>query len=283
MTPAQLSYANAVEFKVNESGIVEFLRGMSQASVSRQIASILLRRDMGANLDVARVVAQKTLEKGFLAVTELYPGDPGSPMRNLAEFSCSGVLKLKWVDGAAQFDRIEMADTVNGAGRFRLPIDIWLDPGESVPSAESYKDILDDLLALAKRYSHIQSVNLIYVPDHSVNEGMRFLDDFHKAIPKSIMSVSPELWIKYEIFKTRIKDIGIVTVKVSIEDEGIDPMKGVMDKVMAMGIVPLLRMPLLPGFYRKGWFSFEVGKVLDSWADRKIFNYYRDRLAWLEE
>jgi hypothetical protein len=42
------------------------------------------------------------------------------------------------------------------------------------------------------------------------------------------------------------------------------------------------RLPLTPRLYRLGWFSFEVGKVLDSWVDRKAFNAYKGRPGWLE-
>jgi hypothetical protein len=43
------------------------------------------------------------------------------------------------------------------------------------------------------------------------------------------------------------------------------------------------RLPLLPLQYRKGWFTFEVGKVFDAWVDRNAFRFYRDRPGWLVE
>jgi hypothetical protein len=156
---------------------------------------------------------------------------------------------------------------------------------------ESILPILEPLGALARKYSHIQIVKLVSLPGVGQNpalekDALSLFEAVLKACPKSKAAVEPDIWMASESARLIAKDLGGVTVTADdLAQETSYP--GVIGRVHtfagSIGMELMSRLPLLPLQYRKGWFTFEVGKVFDAWVDRNAFRFYRDRPGWLVE
>jgi hypothetical protein len=105
------------------------------------------------------------------------------------------------------------------------------------------------------------------------------------ACPKALASVAHPLWVRKSSVRKITSDLGSVVVWKDDEDREPepDPLGAVEYLAKSMGAEVIPRLPLTPAFYRKGWYSFEVGKALDAWVERRAFRAYAERPGWLEE
>jgi hypothetical protein len=92
--------------------------------------------------------------------------------------------------------------------------------------------------------------------------------------------MSSELWSKSESAYQLANDLELVTLNLGEKGDILAP---VQTRAKSIGIELLPRLPLTIPFYRKGWFSFEIGKVFDSWVGKKAFKYYSARPGWIED
>jgi hypothetical protein len=227
------------------------------------------------------------LTKGILPVIDIHPGDSTPPMRNLSEVSCLGNMHLSWIDGMASFKWDEALDTINGLGRNRMPVDLQLELSGAIPEAESLTENLGKLEFFARKYGHIQSVKLGGMYPDPTDEYrtvlVAFFESFHKACPKSIASAAPSIWADALQHRNPPFDFGSIEYKGGLDDEFSipDEIGKASKEADKLGIGLKQRMPITLDFYRKGWFAFEIGKVLDSWIGKKQFRYYANRPGWL--
>ena len=275
---AQLTYVLTVDCKGELENVIEDIQELAPKLLERGVSSLYLRRDPGSGLDAAARISEIVLKRGFLPIIELHPGDPTPPIRNLSETCCLGTLSIALKADTLAFNADEFLDTFNGTGRFRLPIDIILDPGDANIGSAAFKEFLPRLEFLVKRYSHVQLVKL--ASSTSDKDAHELFIGLLKACPKSVPSISSDLWPKSDVYSRLARDLELVPVDLSTKA---DPLASVQAKAKSEGIELLPRLPLTTAFYRKGWFAFEVGKVFDSWVGKKAFKYYSVRPGWIED
>ncbi len=287
--PAEITYVPTAEHRIKMGISTEIVKDLARRLRERELPACFVRREHGRSLKAATDACRILLEKGILPVVELYPGDTAGPLRILEETCSVGVLLLKWVDGEPEFDKAELMETLDGTGRHRLPLDLYVDPGKVAPKGRAFKSFLSELNKLALKYGHMQGVRLVATPPGDEKESGKGGDEVFKPIldacPKALASVTPDLWTKWEAIRRISRDLGGVIFP-ACEKEDVssyaDPVSAVkyVAKTLRISVVP--RLPLTPRLYRLGWFSFEVGKVLDAWVDRKAYRPYAERPGWLE-
>jgi hypothetical protein len=247
------------------------------------IASLVIRRAGDDDPEAAGEVCAKALKRTMLPVIQLHPGDKIAALRNLAETCCLGYLELGWKDGTGEFDAQDVLRLIDGAGRFRLPIDLSLRFAPAPPH-DSISEFMEKLRFLAAKYGHIQLVKLTHAAPAD-NNALSVFEGIGKILAKSTLGVSAEVWAQWKAVREVSNDLGGVAFEMD-PDSGktssgeLALVQGEIDGGVGR-LVP--RLPLLVPFYRKGWFTFEVGKVLDTWVDRNAFRYYSRRPGWLEE
>lgn len=255
----------------------------------REIPACYIRRGEGSGLDGAISAAGAMLERGVVPVVELHETDPSMPLRNLGEVACLGTLSLAWSDRVPSFNPMKMLETIEGAGRHRLLIDLLVDPGSPAPEGRALRTFLVRLEKLAKKFGHVQAVKLVALRSQSdegdsENGGVGCFEMVHAACPKATVSVDHSLWARRSHLRDIASDLG--TVVVHREEEGrsdSDPLSAVEYLAKSIGVKVVPRLPITLSYYRKGWYSFEVGKALDAWVDRRIFRGYSERPGWLED
>jgi hypothetical protein len=136
------------------------------------------------------------------------------------------------------------------------------------------------------KYGHIQLVKLTEAEATPADgDALSVFERMVKLLPKSTAGVSAELWANWAPVREVSNDLGGIAFRVDQDSGKVTSDELVQVQSAADGnvgrVVP--RLPLLIPFYRKGWFTFEVGKVLDAWIDRTAFRYYRRRPGWLED
>jgi hypothetical protein len=264
------------------------VRDMAAKLVLCGVPSIHAGRDSASDLSAYIELCDTIVRRGILPVIQLHPGDPAPPMRNLMEVCCLGILTLKWSDGGPSFDWEKLYETIDGAGRYRLLLDFALDFGAKPPEPDSISPHLPRLEALARKYGHIQAIKLEAFSGNagdlkSAETVKGIFQAILKACPSAKAAASPKIWNEIEMIRDLADDLSMLEVEIDPNDsksqdcasDALKPLTGVPD----LDFVP--RLPLLKTYYRKGWFSFEVGKVLDSWVGKKAFKYYSERPAWL--
>lgn len=272
-------------FTINRDAIPgsDFIYEIAPKLTEGGISSLVIRRAADDDPEVAGEICAKALKRSMLPVIQLHPGDRIAALRNLAETCCLGYLELAWKDGAGEFDAEDVLRLVDGAGRFRLPIDLLLKFAPA-PSLDSISEFMEKLRFLAAKYGHVQLVKLAH-SDPADNIALTVFEGIGKILPKSTLGVSAEVWAQWKAVREVSNDLGGVAFEMD-PDSGktssgeLALVQGEIDGGVGR-LVP--RLPLLVPFYRKGWFTFEVGKVLDTWVDRNAFRYYSSRPEWLEE
>jgi len=288
---AQLSYAPVAEFIHGTSDYVTAAKQLARELEEKEIPACLIKRSGDGDLESALRACAEFVKKGVLPVVEIYPGDPISALRNLSETCVTGLLTLAWENGEPVFDFSKLEEILNGAGRFRLALDLLLEFNGAIPSFDSYKSLVVQIGTFAKKYSHVQLVKLNVLPvskpgDDPPDAFPEMLKILAEACPWSKPAVSPVIWVNYSSLRSVASDLGLVPVDItrSEEDGGYRvELNGADSYASGMGLPVLPRLPLIPRYYRKGWYSFEIGKILDKWIDRTTFRAYRDRPGWLED
>ena len=276
---AQLTYVLTVDCRDEFEKVPVIVQELAPKLMERGISSLYVRRAPGSGIEPFIKVSEAILKRGFLPIIELHPADPTPPIRNLAETCCLGTLTIALQGDSLAFNPDQFLDILNGAGRFRLPIDIVFDPGGANAQSPGFRDFLPKLEFLVRRYSHVQCVKLVssQTPD---NAALDLFAALMTACLKSIPSISSDLWPILESAYRIARDLEVVTV--DLKSKG-DPLASTAAKAKSEGIELLPRLPLTTQFYRKGWFAFEVGKVFDSWVGKKAFKYYSVRPGWIED
>jgi hypothetical protein len=237
-------------------------------------------------------VAQEFNTRGILTVVELYPDDPVLPFRNLAEWVVSGTIGLHWVDGVPAFDADALLDLLDGAGRHRLVLDLILKFRGTLPDEKEFKSWVRKAGKWMKKYSHVQTVKLAEIPADADAEMKQSIAGYITSVLEvsrwSMRSISASLWAGHEDLRTVAADFGFITVDPDVEQPVVAVQKtgelADASRIAKDSAIPVYaRLPMVPRFYSKGWFAFEVGKTLDAWVDRNAFREYRERPGWLED
>lgn len=288
---AQLSYAPVAVFQSGASDYVTAARDFARTLMDRVIPACVLRYSSIGGLGLVADASVELVKAGILPVTELNTADPTPPLRNLFESCALGILQLVWIDGEPAFNSDDVLETLNGTGRFRLPIDLVLHFRGLVPDSREYQKIVRKMSEFTGKYGHTQVVHLAEIPhrDGDTDFSADAIDRFKTMIgicPRTLPAVSPSLWVNYSDMRLIAGDLGIHPIDV-MESSGdtfhSGELKGASYMAKQIGLPVMPRLPLVPRFYRKGWYSFEVGKVLDSWVDRRLFRDYKERPDWLED
>ncbi len=284
---AQLSYAPAGEFRSESAELIDSVRDLGRKLQLKETPACVVRMGAGEGLDAATAISREFLKREILPIVELRTDDPISPLRNLVEFCALGTVDLIWSDGEPGFREDDLLGLVTGAGRNRLLLDLILHFHNRPPVLESFQSLSENIGKVAGKYSHIQSVKLAEVGDPGiVEEAIAAFEIMLKACRRSKPSAGPSLWINNSPIRAIANDLGIIAVDTSEQGGAVyqsADLKGAEYLAGKLGIQVVPRLPLLPRYYAKGWFSFEVGKVLDSWTGRKAFLAYRNRPDWLED
>ena len=287
--PTEITYVPTAEFRPGPGTAPDQAGNIARRLKDREIPTCHIRREPGLSLPTAINAAENILGYGILPVVEIHPGDDTAQIRILAESCTVGTLALSWEDGEPKFDSDAMLETLNGAGRHRLPVDLWIDPGKIEPESQAFNLLVSEIETLAKKYGHIQVVMLVGAPiegnEATDREKVGVFGPVFNACPNALAAVALKLWTARESVRKISRDLGSVIYPSSeIEDSSsyMDPLGPDSSIGKKLGVEVLPRLPLTPRLYRLGWHSFDVGKVLDAWIDRKAYERYRIRPGWLE-
>lgn len=284
--PAQLSYAPVVRFHDGNSSLVEFADNFGRDLRSREIPACYIGRGTGISLGMAIKMSQVLTKREILTVIELQTGDNVLDYRILFETCVLGTVELAWKSGQPDFDLKGLKGLLDSAGRHRLPVDLVVNFGNIFPDREEFGPVVSEIGELADKYGHVQVVKLTGIPENEMPAAIELLKSLVEVCPRSKPAVSPDLWIKYGEIRTYAADLGLIEIQLegsSIEKFIAKDISESAEIAESIGLVATPRLPLVPRFYSKGWYSFEVGKVLDHWVDRKVFRAYRDRPGWLKD
>ncbi|MFH1676752.1 MAG: hypothetical protein ABIC40_06970, partial [bacterium] len=231
-------------------------------------------------------ISQEFLRYEILSVCQLDLSDSSPEIRNLSEFCSLGIVNL--IPGES--DNGKFLGLLDTTGRHRLLTDIEVSVGDSDFTVEETESLSVGLNQLAKKYGHIQRVRLVSIGNRESDKNRedatfgRFLT-LARSCPKAIIAVSPELWISRVGLRESSNDLGCVAVFKNNEFEPVTDSPGKTDSLFSFALKEGIQierlLPVSYSYYRKGWYSFEVGKVLDSWVDHKPFQYYKEPYAWL--
>ena len=286
-----ISYVQAVEFTLRS--VSTFVDPVDLArSIDRlAIPACVIHREPNASPHHLISASSTFLGRGILPIIEIYPGDEEGPMRNLAETVCIGTLMLRWKDGLPDFAADKMLEVFNSTGRHRISMDIHVDPGEATLDRKLFRSFLTDFAFLAKKYGHVQTVylaNLAPDSDDEVDdyEGIGVFKAIHRGCPHAMASMNPRLWMAKAQRREIAADLGIISVKLTESGEiGVNsnPIGSIQYFAKSNGMTLVPRLPLTFRLYGKGFYSFEVGKVLDLWVNRSAYHNYSKRPEWLED
>jgi hypothetical protein len=288
---ALLSYAPVAEFISGSGDYISEAHNLGRDLEEKEIPACIIRRPSAGDLDSAVKIAAQLAGCKVLPVVEIHPGDTTAPLRNLAETCVSGILVLKWTDGNPDFDHDKMLDILNATGRFRLALDLIFSFEGSAPEFGGFRSLIDEMTPFTKKYGHSQVVKFDNIAcdaahDTSGDAWPEMLKILSMACPWALAAVSPSIWVECSSLRIVASDLGLVIIEPGVsqvEKQFPVDLKGA-DKIASDMSLPLApRLPLIPRFYRKGWYSFEIGKILDYWTGRNIFRAYRDRPGWLED
>jgi hypothetical protein len=285
--PGQITYSLMADWTgPMQPDPTDTIRQLASRLISCGVPSIFVDRDQGTDLTVYANLCSMILNRAIIPTVRIYPGDSGKSIQNLFEVCCLGIIKLGWTDGAPDFEWGKLFDTIDGAGRYRLPLDLVLNFIGVSPDAGTIADNLPRLLALSRKYGHIQVVKLdseTDAPNAIGADKMMLFREFLKTCPSAKAAISQKFWVESVQAGIVADDLGGIAI--NLTPSASDPatcIDGALTPLyLTPGIVFVPRLPLLISFYRKGWFSFEVGKALDSWVDKKAFKYYSERPGWL--
>jgi hypothetical protein len=290
--PAQLSYVPVVEHAIDQPDYLDESKELARQFYENEVPVCYIRRMSGADIERASIVSPVFNKKGVLTVVELHGSDPVLSFRNLAEWAVCGTVALIWEDGEPAFDKDAMLNLIDGAGRHRLVLDIILRFQGGLPDEKKYKSMVKAVGAWTKKYSHTQSIKIDVVPDGFDEEQLKQVLEYARFNLEysrwSLPSIAPSLWVKYPQLREFASDLGLVVIDPNADDP-IDSalvateMREVVKMANELAVPVVPRLPLIPRFYSKGWYAFEVGKTLDLWTDRRDFRRYRDRPGWLED
>jgi len=290
--PAQLSYVPVAEYRTDKPEFVEETREFARHLFDREVPACFFRRNQGQDLHRAILVAKECNSRGILTVVELHPDDPVLPFRNLSEWAVSGTMDLQWVDGSPAFNLENVLELLDGAGRHRLVLDLNLRFTGSLPDEKDFKTFVRKAGKWTKKYSHVQSVKLAGIPDNTDESTREILAGYYTWLLEvsrwSMRSISASIWSEHRDLGSIASDFGSIAIDPELDEPLIAVQKGVdlagavkLAKEMAVPVVA--RLPIIPRFYSRGWYAFEVGKALDAWIDRSAFSDYRNRPGWLED
>lgn len=176
--------------------------------------------------------------------------------------------------------------TIENAGRLKIP----LTTGILIGLGESQKERLESLEAigyLANRYGHIQEVIIQpYVPNKgsgiaSVPAGFEEVKGLVKyaraSMPEVAVQIPPNLCLFWrELVPFGAGDLG----GISDGPDLINPArpwqeeKSYARSLGEMGYLLQKRLPIYERFYKKGWYSEKVGKVIGAWIEKRGFGHY---------
>jgi len=256
----------------------------------KELPACLLNRQSQDSLELATELCGMFINRGILPVVRLWPDDDPILLRNLIEIALCGTVHLHWDENGEAFDTTGMFRILDGTGRHRVPLDLELHIKNVPPEAESTSETIDKIGEIADKYGHVQVVRLHEVPLNADDAAIQSVGDFFQSVvkvcPHTKPAISPQIWINNSNLRVHASDFGLCLI--DRLDSGLSQYSsgelGAVDQILRQeGREKVARLPLVPAYYRKGWFSFEVGKVLDSWTDRRAFNEYKERPGWLED
>lgn len=283
----RITYVQSAEYHMG-SGLSQIDPGILARNLQEhEIPSAFIRRDPEIDPANLQNVSEIFLKRNVLPIVELHPGDDPGPMRNLGEVACCGVMNVHFRNSEPSFDPGRFMETLNAAGRHRLPLDIHIVPGDGTADNKLLDAFLKNFNLLADKYGHIQTVYLAALPPPENRESqLNFFNAMVKNSHGATPSIVPSLWMGAEALRNLASDLGIIPFSVDpggeilVEKNPVGSIKYFGDSA-GLEIAP--RLPLIRKFYRKGFYSFEVGKVLDSWVDRTAYRDYSERPVWLED
>jgi len=257
----------------------------SRIMAANDIPACVLGRSGKLGIDSLSELCREFLRYEILPVCRLNLSDSSPEIRNLSEFCSLGIINLS---PGPDIDKIP--GLIDLTGRHRLLTDIEISFGDSVFSDDETEKLIRGLNRFAKKYGHIQRVKLISPGTEKTDSSIAVaaIEQFFKiarSCPKAIISASPEFRMSRAGVRESIADLGCVSVFTGNEFESDSSSPKKPDPLFAFaqkeGLAIERALPVSYPYYRKGWYSFEVGKVLDSWADRSSFRYYKEPYAWL--
>ncbi|MCX6645223.1 MAG: hypothetical protein NTY09_02520 [bacterium] len=283
---AKLTYAPVVEFQNGGGSLVETAENFGRELKKKEIPACIIRRGSEIDFSMAIRISQALVRHNVLPVVELLEGDNVPDFRILFETCALGTVDASWKSGEPEFDPTRLYELIYNAGRHRLPLDLRINFIDSLPELNIYQPIVKKIGELADKYGHVQVVTLTGIPQDSSGLSVKYLQALSIVCPRSSSSATPRLWIDNQKIRSSVSDFGLIPVELegsSIENFVAKEISESTILAESIGLQIKPRLPLIPGFYAKGWYSFEIGKVLDSWTDRKVFHDYRDRAEWLED
>jgi len=283
---AQLTFAPVVEFQNSGSSLIEAAENFGRELKKKEIPACFIHRGSEIDFSMAIKISQAVIRFNVLPVVELREGDNVPEFRILFETCVLGTINVAWKSGEPEFDPPRLFELIYNAGRHRLPLDIRITFIDSFPELNIYQPIVKKIGELADKYGHVMTVTLTGIPQDGSELSVKYLHALTVVCPRSKPSATPRLWMNNQKIRSSVSDLGLVPIELegsSIENFAAKEISDLAIQAESIGLQIKPRLPLLPGFYAKGWYSFEIGKVLDGWADRKVFREYRDRPEWLED
>jgi FO synthase subunit 1 len=250
-------------------------------------------RSAGFNsfIDYATAIGRKILKNGFLPHTNIGTLER-SEMTRLRKVNASMGLMLENSDRLwgkrihPEKDIGKRVETIKGAGQLEIPFTtgILVGLGESKESRFASLEVIADI---HRKYGHIQEVILQnYVPNEqsalppsplSLEDWKEMISFCKKRMPGVKIQIPPNLnplWV--DLIYLGANDMG----GISGEPDFVNPrnpweeIRVYEKKLHTRGVSLVPRLPIYREFYKKGWYSPRLKKVLARWVNRDEFQYY---------
>ncbi|GAJ10038.1 unnamed protein product, partial [marine sediment metagenome] len=171
------------------------------------------------------------------------------------------------------------------AGQLQIPFTT----GILIGLGESQKDRIRSIQAIvncSKSYDHVQEIILQnYVPNRSSHipaqeissgELKEIIDLVKEESPDISLQVPPNLnpdWL--DLLPLGFSDLGGISQIDHVNPESPWPSVKNMTEIMKEKKCHLRkRLPIYPEYYRRGWYSEKVGRVIEKWVQNDEYPYY---------
>jgi FO synthase subunit 1 len=266
-----------------------------KADQTPEVRRDLDRLGMDSLVSWAKKICDYLLDESLLPHMNIGTLDPGS-LEQLKDVSASMGLMIEGVNSKVNArinpgkDLQERIRTIEIAGKLRIPFTTGILLGVGENQRDRLMSILE-IERIQREYGHIQEVILQnYVPNRQSQltsqevllEEMREIILFCKIhLPGISMQIPPNLDPHWEEWVSLgVDDLGgIGSGKDFVNPERPWPKIGdIEQKVARAGRRLIKRLPIYPRFFRAGWYSERVAKVLTYWVEgNNEYSYYTQR------
>jgi len=173
------------------------------------------------------------------------------------------------------------------AGELKIPFTTGILMGLGETQGDRVRSI-EAILESFRRYGHVQEIILQpFVPNHRCPSlSNKVSKQELKEIVTLCKSGFPEIHVQlpfnlydnwYELLELGFDDMGGISEEVDVMNPNSPwpPIDEVRNMLKAKNLHLAKRLPIYPKFYRQGWYSAKVGRVIEKWIkENNEYQYY---------